>query len=726
MKRKLKLIVPVLAIILVLTSVLSLSVSAAGAVGAENEDPLPSTYQNNCDNLSYITSVKNQDPYGLCWAFAAVACAEADAIKNHGANKNSIDLSEWHLSYFAFNESRVNTGDRVYLTGNEKYYDIGGYDLLAALTLSNWIGFVDEELADYDDLVDDPSLKLGEDTMYEASYKIKNVYFYDIQNEPDTVKRAIMEYGAVAVSYYSDTYYLASRTYAQYCADSRYSADHAVTIVGWDDDYSTKNFSSYRRPSSNGAWLCKNSWGDDWGLHGYFWISYEDATLVDGTVYDVVPAEEYDRVYSHDGGVCFRYIEGDASCAAANVFRAMEDQTLAAVSIGTFATEPTPYTLEIYVNTPDKVGSSSAFDFSDGPVLTQSGYIVGGINTVELEGGGLELMTGEYFAVSFTTAADLMVDASVKIDMGLNTYLVSEANTEKNQTYYRDEKGKWEDVSDTSDWNFRIKAYTVDSDKSSLRIEDTPSVSGLFYGHPLGSADLYGGYVVDTKTGREVTGKWTFYDPDKIPEPNEKVTVKFYPDDRDAYYSVFAKITVVPLPTVPDISMNVSYNLPRVGDEVDVRVTFTDYYGNTDVYFGEFRVYYSIDGLKDEYEIYNGSFIIPEEAAGRTLTVYMEFYGEDGKYEPTTLEISIDVEKESANILYPYPSPPIDNTTDLGSDMSVIVWLIFAVSIIVLSAIFTLIVITFVLICICAAVAAAIIITLKVMKKNNNNDEQRE
>ncbi len=33
-----------------------------------------------------------------------------------------------------------------------------------------------------------------------------------------------------------------------------------MVLVGWDDD--------------RGAWLMKNSWGEDWGENGYCWIAY--------------------------------------------------------------------------------------------------------------------------------------------------------------------------------------------------------------------------------------------------------------------------------------------------------------------------------------------------------------------------------------------------------------------------------------------------------------------
>lgn len=59
-------------------------------------------------------------------------------------------------------------------------------------------------------------------------------------------------------------------------------ADHEITIVGWDDNYSKDNFSV--TPPGNGAFLVKNSWDVDWGDSGYFYISYYDKSLSEPTV----------------------------------------------------------------------------------------------------------------------------------------------------------------------------------------------------------------------------------------------------------------------------------------------------------------------------------------------------------------------------------------------------------------------------------------------------------
>jgi hypothetical protein len=55
-----------------------------------------------------------------------------------------------------------------------------------------------------------------------------------------------------------------------------YQSNHALTIVGYDDNYSKDNFEKAYQPQNNGAFLVKNSWGSDVYDGGYFWESYED------------------------------------------------------------------------------------------------------------------------------------------------------------------------------------------------------------------------------------------------------------------------------------------------------------------------------------------------------------------------------------------------------------------------------------------------------------------
>jgi hypothetical protein len=109
------------------------------------------------------------------------------------------------------------------------------------------------------------------------------------------------------------------------------TTDHAVTLVGWNDNFPRTDFNASRRPSANGAWLVKNSWGTNWGIQppglserGYFWISYEDTRsplfcyVIDG----VAPYDPNTKVYEYDPhGFSGRWgWEGVSVTYGANVF----------------------------------------------------------------------------------------------------------------------------------------------------------------------------------------------------------------------------------------------------------------------------------------------------------------------------------------------------------------------------------------------------------------------
>lgn len=72
--------------------------------------------------------------------------------------------------------------------------------------------------------------------------------------------------------------YFNEKTYALCYKGNGYS-NHAISIVGWDDNYPKENFAEANKPQNDGAYIALNSWGGHWGDNGYFYISYEDALV---------------------------------------------------------------------------------------------------------------------------------------------------------------------------------------------------------------------------------------------------------------------------------------------------------------------------------------------------------------------------------------------------------------------------------------------------------------
>jgi C1A family cysteine protease len=276
---------------------------------------LPSYY--SLIDEGYVTSVKDQQSGGNCWAFAAIAVLESCILKASGDN---LDLSEENMknliSYYSDYGWSMNTND-------------GGYDVMGLAYLLSWLGPVFEA----DDLNDDYSTlsPILNSIMHVQNVKYFKRTYYD---DNDEIKQALMTYGAVATGFYFDSAYYNPLTYGYYSSATSYS-NHAVAIVGWDDNYSKENFNS--RPHGDGAWIVKNSWNTDWGDEGYFYVSYYDTSFVplnqNDAAYTIILNDtiKFDKNYQYDIiGLTDYFFSGSKNVWYRNIFNATVNTTVAA------------------------------------------------------------------------------------------------------------------------------------------------------------------------------------------------------------------------------------------------------------------------------------------------------------------------------------------------------------------------------------------------------------
>lgn len=430
---------------------------------------VPAAYDSRDDG--YVTSVKDQLEYGTCWAFSALSAGESSMLARGLADTSStLDYSEYQLAYFFFhheNDPLGNLkGDYTSPIGGN-YLSVGGNNYFTLFALASWCGAADESVAPYEDA--SPSSVLPSSLAYRDVAHMQGAYIVSMENMDD-VKRLIMNYGAVAGAVNMSTYnYYNSRTDALY-QDYTTKSNHAVTIIGWDDDYPVQNFSSNCRPMYPGAWLIKNSWGED---QQYFWVSYEDTCLrsQDAFAFIMENADNYDYNYQYDGGFGSASYTISNGNSMANVFtvKGSAREQIEAVSVA-LASDNVKYSVQIYKN-PKTDKPESGTPMLKTPLVGYTTYA--GYYTIELD-TPVVLNKGDKFSVVYTFESlepgrdyvNCYTDCS-----GSQTWIEFECYSEANQSYYMAADGTVADLYDTYPGMGaapRIKAFTSKVDTSTL------------------------------------------------------------------------------------------------------------------------------------------------------------------------------------------------------------------------------------------------------------------
>ena len=450
--------------------------------GEESSYSLQSTIPNDI-------IVKDQKNLNLCWCFSMLSSLATNLGLN---NRNkTFDFSARHMD-FASSEN-TSSGAKTNPYGVKRNPGSTANWGVAVNYLTNGLGAVKE--SDMPLNYDTTAISYNEIKSKNQATEVYDVKMYPSPNTDEQknnliaeLKKNIKIYGAAGAqvcgaSLQNNEYYNSSTGALYYPANSDAQVDHAVAIIGWDDNYPVSNFNSNHRPPDKGAWIIQNSWGTSQGQNGIFYISYYDKFIHTGVLQVINSSDKtvnsfekkYDNIYLLDEKGFAQAVEfQNKTIVLGNQFTMDKSKEyLSMISLGILNES----NCKVYVNT-----NSNSLNKDDMQLITlKSGdtsiNLKPGFNSIEFL-NPIELSSA---SKEFAIAVEL---ENVASSSGNQIYVEKKSNDSTSYYYNANISGKsfvtdpegfninnWQNFRDLASADSTIRAYTLDNYESEKTLE---------------------------------------------------------------------------------------------------------------------------------------------------------------------------------------------------------------------------------------------------------------
>lgn len=423
-------------------------------------------------------SIRNQKQTNSCWTFAALSSLETNiALSNYKKQINTskvYDFSERHMEYATSKTFSNGVENKI---GYDRNVGDGGNWYFAESYLTNGSGAINESEMPFENNentidINNIQNKTVSSTIYDT-IDFTDYRYQDDEKKAETmnqIKQHIQNSGSVFAYIHGGSSNLSAfncynnDTGAKYCNGSiGHPIDHAISIIGWDDNYSVDNFDENAKPTSNGAWIVRNSWGEreeyklselkeeifntyqqqciemGWnsaaeipnefiqsngytiendmvykkiGDNGLIYVSYEDRNI-SSNMYGIIKATDtvdYETIYQYDEYYPANQLNiSTGKIMLCNVFDRKTTNTEYLTHISLYA--PETYTCKVYVN--PNGSSKSKNDLQFVPLKTgESETFNAGYHTLEFS-KPIEI-SGDSFCVVVEIQRDYAVAVSLE------------------------------------------------------------------------------------------------------------------------------------------------------------------------------------------------------------------------------------------------------------------------------------------------------------------------